>query len=100
MLHTACGNTKVCKEFKHHFEECGERVAAGNTIIEGETCVEELCAFSLSSGWSCDEAPTRARTRSDDDERLDATQRVVWWRRTSSYSRNSSGGPDAQSSTC
>ncbi|GAA5840794.1 hypothetical protein JCM9279_001223 [Rhodotorula babjevae] len=41
-IREACGNTKVCKEFKHHFEECGERVAAGNTIIDGETCVEEL----------------------------------------------------------
>lgn len=42
-LPTACGNTKVCKEFKHHLEECGERLAAGKTIVPNETCVEELC---------------------------------------------------------
>lgn len=39
----ACGQTKVCANFKHHFEECGERIAAGKTIVDGETCVEELC---------------------------------------------------------
>ncbi|BGP46927.1 Cytochrome b-c1 complex subunit 6, mitochondrial [Rhodotorula kratochvilovae] len=41
-IREACGNTKVCKEFKHHLEECGERLAAGKTIIDNETCVEEL----------------------------------------------------------
>ncbi|KAK4058256.1 ubiquinol--cytochrome-c reductase subunit 6 [Microbotryomycetes sp. JL221] len=33
---------KQCKTFRHHYEECAERVAAGKTHIEGETCVEEL----------------------------------------------------------
>ncbi|BGP38825.1 Cytochrome b-c1 complex subunit 6, mitochondrial [Rhodotorula kratochvilovae] len=41
-IREACGNTKVCKEFKHHLDECGERLAAGKTIIDNETCVEEL----------------------------------------------------------
>ncbi|GAA6058659.1 hypothetical protein JCM10212_004070 [Sporobolomyces blumeae] len=41
-IREACGQTKVCANFKHHFEECGERLAAGKTIVEGETCVEEL----------------------------------------------------------
>jgi len=41
----ACGQTKVCANFKHHFEECGERLAAGKTIVDGETCVEELCKY-------------------------------------------------------
>ncbi|KAM0754886.1 Non-heme 11 kDa protein of cytochrome bc1 complex [Meredithblackwellia eburnea MCA 4105] len=31
-----------CKSFKHHFEECAERINNGNTHIDGETCVEEL----------------------------------------------------------
>ncbi|GAA5898772.1 cytochrome b-c1 complex subunit 6 family protein [Sporobolomyces salmoneus] len=41
-IREACGQTKVCANFKHHFEECGERLAAGKTIVDGETCVEEL----------------------------------------------------------
>ncbi|GAA5836711.1 hypothetical protein JCM3766R1_006998 [Sporobolomyces carnicolor] len=41
-IREACGQTKVCANFKHHFEECGERIAAGKTIVDGETCVEEL----------------------------------------------------------
>ncbi|GAA6000207.1 cytochrome b-c1 complex subunit 6 family protein [Rhodotorula paludigena] len=41
-IREACGQTKVCHEFKHHLEECGERLAAGKTIVDNETCVEEL----------------------------------------------------------
>ncbi|GAA6010455.1 hypothetical protein JCM11491_006946 [Sporobolomyces phaffii] len=44
-IREACAQTKVCANFKHHFEECGERLAAGKTIIDGETCVEELFHF-------------------------------------------------------
>jgi len=47
VVFTACGQTKVCANFKHHFEECGERLAAGKTIVDGETCVEELCKSRL-----------------------------------------------------
>ncbi|CEQ41452.1 SPOSA6832_03161 [Sporobolomyces salmonicolor] len=41
-IREACGQTKVCASFKHHLEECGERLARGETIVHGETCVEEL----------------------------------------------------------
>ncbi|GAA6008610.1 hypothetical protein JCM10207_007178 [Rhodosporidiobolus poonsookiae] len=41
-IRAACGETKVCKSFMHHLEECGERLAKGETIVENETCVEEL----------------------------------------------------------
>ncbi|GAA5970530.1 hypothetical protein JCM21900_000187 [Sporobolomyces salmonicolor] len=41
-IREACGQTKVCASFKHHLEECGERLAKGETMIHGETCVEEL----------------------------------------------------------
>ncbi|GAA5986207.1 hypothetical protein JCM11641_002889 [Rhodosporidiobolus odoratus] len=38
-------DTKVCKPFLHHLEECGERLAAGKTMVDNETCVEELFHF-------------------------------------------------------
>ncbi|GAA5852618.1 hypothetical protein JCM8547_002566 [Rhodosporidiobolus lusitaniae] len=41
-IREACGQTKVCKPFLHHLEECGERLAEGKTMVENETCVEEL----------------------------------------------------------
>ncbi|BGP54568.1 hypothetical protein JCM8202_004942 [Rhodotorula sphaerocarpa] len=41
-IREACGQTKACKSFLHHLEECGERLAEGKTMIQGETCVEEL----------------------------------------------------------
>ncbi|KAM0788178.1 hypothetical protein ACM66B_001339 [Microbotryomycetes sp. NB124-2] len=40
-IRAECEETK-CKTFKHHYEECAARIAAGKTQIEGETCVEEL----------------------------------------------------------
>lgn len=53
-MRAACGQTKACKSFLHHLEECGERLAEGKTMIQGETCVEELCALP-----SCSMAQTR-----------------------------------------
>ncbi|GAA5975527.1 hypothetical protein JCM10908_005190 [Rhodotorula pacifica] len=41
-IREACGQTKACKTFLHHLEECGERLAEGKTIVQNETCVEEL----------------------------------------------------------
>ncbi|GAA5869635.1 hypothetical protein JCM3774_005499 [Rhodotorula dairenensis] len=41
-IREACGQTKACKTFMHHLEECGERLAEGKTIVPNETCVEEL----------------------------------------------------------
>lgn len=48
----ACAQTKPCAAFKHHFDECTERVLSGKTHIKGEDCVEELCT-SLSSPPCC-----------------------------------------------
>lgn len=39
--------TKACAGFKHHLDECTERVLSGKTLIKGEDCVEELCTFDL-----------------------------------------------------
>ncbi|GAA5904519.1 hypothetical protein JCM6882_008931 [Rhodosporidiobolus microsporus] len=41
-IRAACGETKVCKDFMHHLEHCGERLEKGDTMVENETCVEEL----------------------------------------------------------
>ncbi|RHZ75170.1 hypothetical protein Glove_217g21 [Diversispora epigaea] len=38
----ACGDSTACKPFKHHLEQCTERVEAGGTH---ENCVEELFHF-------------------------------------------------------
>lgn len=35
----------MCKPFLHHLEHCGERLAKGDTIVDNETCVEELFHF-------------------------------------------------------
>ncbi|GAA6027960.1 hypothetical protein JCM8097_001802 [Rhodosporidiobolus ruineniae] len=42
VIRAACGETKVCKSFMHHLEECGKRLEEGKTMVENETCVEEL----------------------------------------------------------
>lgn len=47
-LSTACENSKACHGFKHHFEECAERVTSGKVLLPGENCVEELCESRLS----------------------------------------------------
>jgi hypothetical protein len=51
--------TKACKTFLHHLEECGERLAEGKTIVQNETCVEAVsvgyrCQFSwiVCVGWA------------------------------------------------
>ncbi|GAA5835739.1 hypothetical protein JCM11251_007414 [Rhodosporidiobolus azoricus] len=41
-IRAACGETKVCKDFMHHLEHCGERLEKGDTMVDNETCVEEL----------------------------------------------------------
>lgn len=47
-IEIACAQTKPCAAFKHHFDECTERVLSGKTHIKGEDCVEELCtSFSV-----------------------------------------------------
>ncbi|KAL8286566.1 hypothetical protein RQP46_004583 [Phenoliferia psychrophenolica] len=41
-IREACENSKACHGFKHHFEECAERVTSGKVQLPGENCVEEL----------------------------------------------------------
>ncbi|KDE07541.1 hypothetical protein MVLG_02212 [Microbotryum lychnidis-dioicae p1A1 Lamole] len=40
-IRDACAE-KPCGTYKHHFDHCQKRVQAGQTLIEGENCVEEL----------------------------------------------------------
>ncbi|SCZ99375.1 BZ3500_MvSof-1268-A1-R1_Chr3-1g05977 [Microbotryum saponariae] len=40
-IRDACAE-KPCGTYKHHFDHCQKRVQAGQTMIEGENCVEEL----------------------------------------------------------
>ncbi|SCV71097.1 BQ2448_2685 [Microbotryum intermedium] len=40
-IREACAEQK-CATYKHHFDHCQKRVQDGQTLIEGENCVEEM----------------------------------------------------------
>lgn len=44
-IRDACAAAKPCSTFKHHFDECTERITSGKTEFAGENCVEELFHF-------------------------------------------------------
>ena len=50
MVISECANSKECHSYKHHYDECVERVTnASDDDAEGEDCVEECKHYSFSS---------------------------------------------------
>ncbi|CAO1630832.1 unnamed protein product [Sympodiomycopsis kandeliae] len=46
-IYEACEQSKPCAKAKHHFDECTERVTAGDVHFKGEDCAEEFPPRSL-----------------------------------------------------
>lgn len=63
LVRAACADSKACHSFKHHFEECAERINAGNKHIEAENCVEELC--KPGRAWRHERNESRQAWRAD-----------------------------------